>query len=432
MSAPAGLATASGRERRSQAERRAATREALLDAALAALLEDGYGGLTTRRVAERAGVSQGTLRFHFAGRAEFVSAAVERLMLEIGEQLREQKQTLPRTVDERQRIEMLLDQIWQLTNGPLLQALTELWAAARTEPEIRDSLALVNRIVAGNAAEIVPDLVATQAGRGFLTTTLASMRGIAALAAVDPQDAERSWQATRRQLLVLYDSLDEQGADHDSAGQPSRELAAPQRRRAGAAPRGGEKRRAALLTALEDLLAERSLAEIGVAEITQRAHVTRSAFYFHFPTKEAAVAALIEGIAAAMTADGLAGFTAEGLTGPERCRRMMESTIGHWRAHVRLFVAFFDAVGSDAEVRAALDNGVRLFVETAATFIEDQRAAGFVRPGPDARTLAATLIGMNANAAERDVRSIAGGEAPDELLVDTLTEIWTQSLFDPI
>jgi AcrR family transcriptional regulator len=45
--------------RRTHAERRETTRLALLDAAVACLMEDGYAALTTRKVAERAGVSQG-------------------------------------------------------------------------------------------------------------------------------------------------------------------------------------------------------------------------------------------------------------------------------------------------------------------------------------------------------------------------------------
>jgi AcrR family transcriptional regulator len=58
---PAAVTQAKGR--RTQDERRAATSGALLDAALACLLDDGYAGLTTRRVAAPAGVSAATRRF---------------------------------------------------------------------------------------------------------------------------------------------------------------------------------------------------------------------------------------------------------------------------------------------------------------------------------------------------------------------------------
>ena len=65
--------------RRSQAERSTATREALLDATIACLVEDGYANTTTSRVAERAGVSRGAHLHHFKTRTALVAAAMGRL-----------------------------------------------------------------------------------------------------------------------------------------------------------------------------------------------------------------------------------------------------------------------------------------------------------------------------------------------------------------
>src|SRR5690606_7999010 len=52
-------------------------------------------------------------------------------------------------------------------------------------------------------------------------------------------------------------------------------------------------RRTALLHALDDLLREAVLDDIKIADISSRAGVTRSAFYFYFDSKAAAVAALM-------------------------------------------------------------------------------------------------------------------------------------------
>ena len=65
--------------RRAQASRSAATREALLDAAIACLIEEGYANTTTGRVGARAGVSRGAHLHHFQTRITLVAAAVERL-----------------------------------------------------------------------------------------------------------------------------------------------------------------------------------------------------------------------------------------------------------------------------------------------------------------------------------------------------------------
>src|SRR5208282_2690558 len=72
-------ATASPAPRRSQAERSATTRDALLDATIACLVEDGYANTTTSRVAERAGVSRGAHLHHFQTRQVLLAAAMERL-----------------------------------------------------------------------------------------------------------------------------------------------------------------------------------------------------------------------------------------------------------------------------------------------------------------------------------------------------------------
>ena len=56
----------------------------------------------------------------------------------------------------------------------------------------------------------------------------------------------------------------------------------------------GDKRRSALLESLDHHLRESSLESINIADISRRAGVTRSAFYFYFENKAAAVAALME------------------------------------------------------------------------------------------------------------------------------------------
>ena len=71
--------TADAGQRRSQAERSASTRAALLDATIASLVQDGYANTTTSRVAERAGVSRGAHLHHFQTRQALVAAAMERL-----------------------------------------------------------------------------------------------------------------------------------------------------------------------------------------------------------------------------------------------------------------------------------------------------------------------------------------------------------------
>lgn len=64
---------------RTQEERSAATRAALLDATVACLVDYGYASLTTTRVVERAGVSRGAQVHHFPTKAQLVTEAVRHL-----------------------------------------------------------------------------------------------------------------------------------------------------------------------------------------------------------------------------------------------------------------------------------------------------------------------------------------------------------------
>src|SRR5439155_19309262 len=61
--------------RRTQEERSAATREALMDATIDCLVDYGYAGTTTTRVAARARLSRGAQMHHFQRKAPLVVAA---------------------------------------------------------------------------------------------------------------------------------------------------------------------------------------------------------------------------------------------------------------------------------------------------------------------------------------------------------------------
>jgi AcrR family transcriptional regulator len=196
--------------RRTQAERRSATSSALLEAALACLIEDGYAGLTTRKVADRAGVSQGTVMHYFPTRARFVAESVRHVAFKLGNELREQDTLHPRS--DRRRLELMLDRTWEMHTGPVFQATMELWVAARTDDEIREAMGEVARdvarMIAAGAAELFPELMARPRAGEVLDLGLAIMRGLAMMRFIsDEADVERRWRRARGQLLELYAGL---------------------------------------------------------------------------------------------------------------------------------------------------------------------------------------------------------------------------------
>src|SRR3954464_7316450 len=126
-------ATTTGKpRRRTQEERSATTRAALLDATIDCLAEYGYANLTTTRVVERAGVSRGAQVHHFPTKAGLVSAALNRLAARHAADAGARTSKLPAHGPER--LDAILDALWAAHCGPLFDAALELWVAGRTDP----------------------------------------------------------------------------------------------------------------------------------------------------------------------------------------------------------------------------------------------------------------------------------------------------------
>jgi AcrR family transcriptional regulator len=200
------MSTATTRARRTQEERRAATRAALLDAALACLVEHGYEGTTTGRVCERAGVSRGAYQHHFGTRPELVAAALEELAMRRGEDIRRELASLPQG---DARIELALDAIWGWFTGPLFDASVDLAAAARTDEELRASLAPVERRLSQETLRCCREMLAADAEDPsrdpLIQMTLGTVRGLALLPILQPgtRSAGKQWAFARARLAEL-------------------------------------------------------------------------------------------------------------------------------------------------------------------------------------------------------------------------------------
>lgn len=201
--------------RRTQAERREATQAALLNAAVEVLLEEGYARLTTRRVAERAGVSQGILMHYFPTKSAFLVEAFRHVVAQIADDVLARIDLSD--LRDAQRRDRLLDQGWAVHKGPAFQAAMELWSAARTDPELRRELRSLQydiaRIVVENAQTLLPEESADPRFIDWIDTVLALLRGLAMLQPVaDPELLDQRWQALKRQLLDAFDALQLRGS----------------------------------------------------------------------------------------------------------------------------------------------------------------------------------------------------------------------------
>jgi len=197
--------TATGR--RTQAQRSAATREALLDATLVCLVEDGYANTTTSRVAERAGVSRGAHLHHFGTRNALVAAAIEHLAERRGEELIAAVEALP---SGRERLTRGLDLVWSNYASPLFLAALDLWAHARTDAELREHLVAVERLLDRQTVEFARRLFPEQAARPdferLVEMAVATVRGLALLDTLHPTGSRnrKQWPYCRAMLISLF------------------------------------------------------------------------------------------------------------------------------------------------------------------------------------------------------------------------------------
>ena len=178
---------------RTQAERTAAMRGRLLDAAVESLVELGYARTSTQEIARRAGVSRGTQLHHFPTKESLVVAAVEYLVDKRLEEI------LTAEVDRGRGLEVLSD----VFSGPLFYAALELWVAARTDPVLHAATVPLERKVSEalefGSAELFGDRFDSES----VELTIELVRGLAVSALFRTSEAD---DALRARLLPAWQS----------------------------------------------------------------------------------------------------------------------------------------------------------------------------------------------------------------------------------
>jgi AcrR family transcriptional regulator len=138
-------------KRRTQAERRRATRAAILSASIALLTEQGYAGFSASRVASRAGVSRGAQEHYFPRKVDLIAAATQHAMDEAVAHARSLAARAKHSADPV--AQFLLDSEHFFFN-PLYRAMVESMIAARSDktlarlcyPIVRDARSTLNEI----------------------------------------------------------------------------------------------------------------------------------------------------------------------------------------------------------------------------------------------------------------------------------------------
>lgn len=188
-------------DRSPKQDRSRATRQRLLEAAVACLAESGWAGSTVSVVAERAGVSRGAAQHHFPTREDLFTAAVEYVA--------EQRSTALRALPAQDRgavVAALVD----LYTGPLFRAALHLWVAASNEPQLGSRVTELEARVGRETHRIAVQLLGADESRPGVRETVQGLLDMArglGLANLLTDDAARRERVVREWAKLVEGAL---------------------------------------------------------------------------------------------------------------------------------------------------------------------------------------------------------------------------------
>jgi AcrR family transcriptional regulator len=201
-----GAVTPVAHDRVPKQDRSRATRQRLLEAAVACLAEHGWAGSTVSVVAERAGVSRGAAQHHFPTREDLFTAAVEYVAEERSTALRA---LFPQGAagDRRAVVAALVD----LYTGPLFRAALHLWVAASNEEQLRGRVTELEARVGRETHRIAVELLAADESRPGVRETVQGLLDMArglGLANLLTDDGARRDRVVAQWAALLDETLD--------------------------------------------------------------------------------------------------------------------------------------------------------------------------------------------------------------------------------
>jgi TetR/AcrR family transcriptional regulator, ethionamide resistance regulator len=180
-----------------------------------------------------------------------------------------------------------------------------------------------------------------------------------------------------------------------------------------------------ILDAARELLEDRPWSQVGIEDVTQRADLTRTAFYRHFDDRQTLLLAVLEdvGVGLDLIADPWERGTGDPL---ETLRAALRELVDVFHRHGRLLRAIADASTEDPEVAALYaDLGARLSA-SAAKRIAIEVAEGRSTVA-DPQEVGSALVWMN----ERFLLD-RFGQAPlgdPERATGALVEVWLRTVY---
>jgi AcrR family transcriptional regulator len=189
----------------------------------------------------------------------------------------------------------------------------------------------------------------------------------------------------------------------------------------------GDRQREAIVTAVRELLQERSFADLSVSTISERAGVARSGFYFYFDSKYAVLAVILAD--AGDLLDNLTHHFAPrepGETPAAFAKRMVGSAAAVYANDDPVLKACAVARNTDAQIREMMDDFYDGIINKLITLLEQDADA---RPvSDDVPALVRTLAAVTSFTLTQDSAFVGRGEDPARA-VDIVERLWLSAFW---
>jgi AcrR family transcriptional regulator len=189
----------------------------------------------------------------------------------------------------------------------------------------------------------------------------------------------------------------------------------------------GDRQRDAIVTAVRELLEERSFADLSVSTISERAGVARSGFYFYFDSKYAVLAVILAD--ASELLDELTHHFAPrepGETPEAFAKRMVGSAAAVYANDDPVLSACAVARNTDAQIREMMDDFYDSVIDKLIALLEQDPDA---RPiSDDLPALVRTLAATTAMTLTHDSAFVGRGQDPARA-VETVERLWLSAFW---
>jgi AcrR family transcriptional regulator len=192
----------------------------------------------------------------------------------------------------------------------------------------------------------------------------------------------------------------------------------------------GDRQREAIVTAVRELLEERSFEELSVSAISERAGITRSGFYFYFESKYD-VLALIFDEATHELEELTHYFAPRGVheTPAAFAKRMVGSAAAVYAHNDPIVAACNNARNTDAKIREILDRQIDTVIDQIVKIVQDEIAAGTARPISDDIPALVRTLGVTTALMLSGDTSFLGADRDVQRGVRVLEQLWLAGLW---